>query len=210
MPMLFKIGTYIGAALIGLLAWNFAIRAFLDQTVNSPSAKAEGEFFRMEREAQVKYAGPGTNTAAAISRYASEQAAKVLAAAPAGDERAFTAAQIFAGFYLTNTRARVEYCREQKVDIASFANAVSARHRAQVERAEALFRAHGTSIDETWPTVRASLKHAVELDMQATIGFEISTPAKACEEIAHRPQTFAEQLDFARREHAIDRALMER
>lgn len=202
-----RIATYAGAALIGLLGWNLAAHVFIGHTLNSPSAKAEGDYFKMEREAQAKYAGPGTPTAAAMSRYAGEQAKQMLAAAAPGKERTFTAAQIFIGFYLTNAKARIDYCRERQVDLSGFASAFANLHRLQYERAAALFEANGTSVDDTWSTVRAALMHGVDTDMGVIAGLGVPM-AKACQEIARRPRYFADQLNFAKRQPEIQRALM--
>jgi hypothetical protein len=208
MKLLFRIVAYLGAALIGLFGWNLAVRVFLDHTVNSPSARAEGEFYKMEREAETKYAGIGTPVGVALSRYASERAARMVAEA-APEDRAFTAAQIFMGFYLTNTRARVEFCREQKIDLANFADAFATIHTRQHERAAALLAAKGMTVDDTWSTLRPALMHAVELDIGATSGISTSVAA-ACHEIALRSSYFAGQLDFAHRQPEVQRALMER
>jgi hypothetical protein len=62
-----RIATYLGAALIGLLAWNLAVRVFLGHTV-FPRLKAEREYF--------EYAAPDTSRALPINRYDSERAAK--------------------------------------------------------------------------------------------------------------------------------------
>ena len=202
-----RIAGYLIAGLIGLFGWNLAVRVFLDHTVNSPSAEAEGALYKLEREAQAKYAGIGTPTAAAMNRYANEQAAKMVAEAPS-EERAFTAAQIFMGFYLTNARARVEFCNEQKIDLARFADAFATVNDQQHERAVAVLVARGTSEEDAWSTMRTALMHAVELEMNAGIGSGISAH-DACHEIALRSSYFADQLDFARRLPEGQRALME-
>jgi hypothetical protein len=203
-----QIATYLGAALIGIFGWNLAARVFVEQTVNSPSARAEGEVYKLEREAQAKYAGIGTPTNVAMNRYASEQAKKIVAEA-APEDRALTAAQIFIGFYLTNARARVEYCREQKIDLGNFADTFANIHYQQHERAVALLATKGTSEDDAWSTLHNALMHAVELDMGSSIGSG-TTPHDACHEIALRSSYFADQLDFARRQPEVQQALMAR
>ena len=202
-----RIATYIGAALIGLFGWNLAARVLIEHTVASPSAKAEGEYYRMERDALAKYAGPGTSNAEALARYAKEQAAQKLAAATTADERAYTAAQIFIGFYFMNSRARVEFCREQQVDLSAFATDFAKLHQPQYERAASLLRAKGTSIEDTWSTSRAAMMHAADRDMRAMAGMG-NPPAAACKEFASHPGGFVAELDFARRQPDLQRALM--
>lgn len=202
-----RIGTFAGAALIGLFGWNLAARVFLDHTVNSPSATAEGEYNRIEREALAKYAGPGTSNADAMSRYAKEQAAQKVAAAATADERAFTAAQVFLGFYLMNSRARVEFCRAQQVDISPFATDFAKLHQPQYERTAGLFRAKGVSIEDAWSTTRGTMMRAAETDMRAIAGTG-GTLAAACQQFASHPGGFVAELDFARHQPDVQRALM--
>ena len=95
------------------------------------------------------------------------------------------------GFYLTNTRARIELCREQKVDLANFADTFATIHTRPYDRALALLQAKSISVDDTWTTLRPSLLHAVELDMGSAVGSGTSR-YDACHEIALRSSYFAE------------------
>jgi hypothetical protein len=112
MQIAWRIAGFGMAVVVGLLAWNLVVHVFLINTVASPSAQAEGEFFKMERAAQA--ARTEMPTALATSRYANEQASKELAAAGSQEERAFKAAQIFIGFYLVNTRGAPSSARSRK------------------------------------------------------------------------------------------------
>jgi hypothetical protein len=205
MQAIVHLGKYAAAALLGLLAWNYAAYMFINHTVNSPSAQAEGDFYRMQREAQAKY--KTLPPAEAIKRYASEKMSKELAAITSVEERAFKAAQIFMGFYWVNARARAEFCEKEGVDISSFVTEFSRRHRPQYDRAMSLFQAHGLSAEDTWSTLRASLTHAVEQDMWPLGGYGMSM-ADACREIAKGPVTLASKLDLSMHEPNLQRALM--
>jgi hypothetical protein len=200
-----NLAKYVIAGLLGLVAWNYAAYFFINHTVNSPSAQAEGEFYKMQREAQAKY--NKLPTAEATKRYASEKMAKELAAIPSVEERAFKAAQIFMGFYWVNARARGEFCQNEGVDISSFVSEFSRRHRPQYERAMSLFQAHGLNAEDTWSTLHASLTHAVEQDMWPLGAYAMSM-ADACQEIAKGPVTFASKLDLATHQPTLQRALM--
>ena len=205
MQAVMQLAKYGAAALAGLVALNLAAHVLVNETVNSPSAKAEGVYFKMEREAQQKY--QGLPPAQATGRYASELASKELAAAGTADERALKAAQIFIGFYLVNTRARAEFCQEQKVDITGFVNELSRLHPSQLARATALLEAQGTSVEQIWSTLHASLRHAVEHDMGSIVGFGMSME-KLCQDIVHRPVSFASKVNLAKRQPDVQRALM--
>jgi hypothetical protein len=205
MQSIVHLGKYAAAALLGLLAWNYAAYMFINHTVNSPSARAEGEFYKMQREAQAKY--KTLPPAEATKRYASEKMSKELAAITSVDERAFKAAQIFMGFYWVNARARAEFCEKEGIDISSFVTEFSRRHRPQYNRAMSLFQAHGLNAEATWSTLRASLTHAVEQDMWPLGGYGKSM-AEACEEIAKGPVTFASKLDLTTHQPILQHALM--
>jgi hypothetical protein len=128
------------------LAWNYAALLFINHTVDSPSAQAEGEFYKMERGAQSKYQTlPPTQAA---NCYASEKTSKELAAAASADERSFKAAQFFMGFYWVNVRARAEFCQKQGVDISPFVTEFSRLHRPQYDRATSLLQAKGLSVED--------------------------------------------------------------
>jgi hypothetical protein len=204
MQAILQLAKYGAAALAGLLVMSLLARLFVDSTVNSPSAKAEGAYFKMEREAQQKY--KGLSSAQATNRYANELASKELGTGSA-DERAFKAAQIFIGFYLVNARARAEFCQEQKVDIGKFVGEFSRLHQAQYARAINLLEAHGTSVEQIWSTLRASLRHAVEQDMWSMGGIGMSMET-LCQDIAHRPSSFAAQVNLVKRQPDVQRALM--
>jgi hypothetical protein len=205
MQAILHLAKYAAAAGLGLLAWNYAAHVFINHTVNSPSAQAEGEFYKMEREAQAKY--KTLPTAQATNRYANEKISKDLAATTPGEARAFKAAQIFMGFYWVNARARAEFCQKEGVDISPFVTEFSRRHRPQYDRAMSLFQAHGLSAEDSWSTLRASLMHAVEHDMWPLGGYGMSM-AEACQDIAKRPVTLASKLDLITHRPDLQRALM--
>jgi hypothetical protein len=62
-------------------------------------------------------------------------------------------------------------------------------------------------VDKIWATLRASMAHAVRQDMWP-LGIYGMSMAKACEEIARRPTTFAKKLDLIDRQPDVQRALM--
>jgi hypothetical protein len=204
MGALSQLAKCAAAGLIGLLAWNVAAKLLIDNTVNSPEAQAEGQLWKMEREAQV--AQPGKPTAVAMTQYAIEKASTELAAAPEA-ERAFKAAQIFIGYYLVNTRARVEFCAERHVDLGKFADEFARLHAAQYERAVALLTARGLKVEQIWSITRTAMSRAITHDMGGFTAPGIHSP-KACEEVARQARYFARKLDLKTRQPEVQRALM--
>src|SRR5262249_50034969 len=88
-----QIAKYAAAGIAGLRLWTLAARVFIEQTVNAPEVRAEGEVYKMEREAQ--RAEPGKPIAVAMGNYAIGKASEELAATANPAERRYKAAQIF-------------------------------------------------------------------------------------------------------------------
>ena len=80
--------------------------------------------------------------------------------------RSRTAASIFFGAYIMNTRARPEYCRQRGVDLRPFVAAYEEVHRAELTRARAIFAEAGMNPETLAPTLQAQFVGMVEQDMK--------------------------------------------
>lgn len=82
------------------------------------------------------------------------------------EDRARTAASVFFGAFYMNTRARPEYCRKRGVDLSPFVAAYNEAHRAELERARAIFLKGGLDPDMLAPALRAEFLTMVDQDMK--------------------------------------------
>ncbi len=82
------------------------------------------------------------------------------------EDRAKTAASVFFGAYYMNTRARPEYCRKRGVDLSPFVTAYNETHRAELERARAIFVEGGLDPEMLAPALQAEFLTMVDQDMK--------------------------------------------
>src|SRR5262249_13416757 len=119
----------------------------------------------------------------------------------------YKAAQIFIGYYLVNTRARVEYCQERNVDLTRFAEEFGRLHREPYERAVAELKAKGLSVDKVWSVTKGAMSRAITIDMVGA-GIQYAGMPNACEEVAKRAKYFARKLELRERQPDVYQALM--
>ena len=86
-------------------------------------------------------------------------------AAQESDQRLFTAASIFWGFYFVNTKTRVDYCDERNVDLTPFVQAFTKEHARDHSAAEAVFRKAGMDPNTLVEQVGSELRKNVDQDM---------------------------------------------
>jgi hypothetical protein len=206
MGSLGQIAKYAAAGVAGLLAWNVAAKIMVDNTLNSPAAQAEGEVYKMEREAQRQQ--PGKPIAVAMNNYAIGKASEELAATASPEERRLKAAQIFIGYYLINTRGRAEYCQERGVDVSAFVDEFARLHRPQYDRAAALLEAKRVTVEKIWSITRGAMERPLKHDMGSYGPPPRPGQPSACEELAKRAKFFARKLDLRERQPDVHSALM--
>lgn len=180
--------------------WSYGMTA----AFRSTSSELESQFEEMKREAKATF--PNKPTAIALSDLASSQSARDLASTRDPELRAAKAASIFMGFYLVNTRARLEYCRQKGVDISDFsASFASAWRPAHAKAVEVLARS-GLDEEAIWKQARSVLMSAVTIDMGA-IG-HVPGFKSTCDVVNKKAQLIIDKLDINKKAPEAMRILM--
>lgn len=109
----------------------------------------------------------------ALRQVAADDAAKKLAT-QTGTQQANTAADMFWGFYLMNSKARVEYCAQRGVDLTPFMTAFNKEHGAELARATAVYAAAKVEPGTYFSKVLPELRKVVDQDMiDVTTGAQV-------------------------------------
>jgi hypothetical protein len=149
---------------IGLVAGILAYQALKPEPPRPPtSADVKAQIDELKAEAA--RAHPGMAQSDAMKEVAVRQARESLGKGDA-TSRSRTAASIFFGAYIMNTRARPEYCRQRGVDLRPFVAAYEEVHRAELTRARAIFAEAGMNPETLAPTLQAQFVGMVEQDMK--------------------------------------------
>jgi len=149
---------------IGLVAGLLVYEALKPAPLRPPSeAQIKAEVDRLQAEAQRTH--PGMPASDAMKEVATRQAKEAMARGDARS-RAQTAAGIFYGAYLLNTRARPAWCRQHGVDLSPFAQAYEAEHRDELVRSQAIFADAGLKPETFAPQLEAQFLGMVEQDMR--------------------------------------------
>jgi hypothetical protein len=156
-----------GIALIsalGLVAGIVAYQALKPEPLRPPTS-ADVKTQIDELKAEAARAHPGMAQSDAMKEVAVRQARESLSKGDALS-KSRTAAGIFFGAYIMNTRARPEYCRQRGVDLRPFVAAYEEVHRAELTRARAIFTEAGMNPETLAPTLQTQFVGMVEQDMK--------------------------------------------
>lgn len=149
---------------VGLVAGILIYQGLKPAPLRPPTeAQIRTEVDRLQAEAQRSH--PGMPASDAMKEVATRQAREAMARGDARS-RAQTAAGIFYGAYLLNTRARPAWCRQRGVDLTPFARAYEAAHHDELLRAQAIFAEAGLKVESFAPQLEAQFLGMVEQDMR--------------------------------------------
>jgi hypothetical protein len=198
------IAAYLIAGAAGITGLQYVFTSAVSNVVNSPSAKAEGEVAKMERDALKKY--PGKPRTEGLAYIAAERATQELNSAADPKERAFKAAQIFFGFYLVNTRARPAFCQKEGVDISEFVRLFAQDYKTEYTLAVDIVRRRGITEDKIYRPISGALERMIETEMFGLRNYRYSNK-QVCETFAQRAPFYVNQIDLRRRQPDVIRAL---
>ena len=131
-----------------------------------------------------------------------------LAAETDGKRTFLHAASTFEGYYLSNTRTRVKFCKEQGVDIARFVAAVDRVNAAERMRASEAEKDFPMNVDEFYAAIEPQMRKAVEIDMTDVSTRNHISMRQACQLISDNADAIAAQAAFARMQPVVHEALM--
>lgn len=208
MESLVKIVAFVVAGLLGLGGWNLAALYMTKNVLlDMPSMEAASEYFTMEQAAYKKY--PGKNPFEAVSRYSHDLADEKLREAETAESKAKVAAEIFYGFWMTQTRGRSEFCDQAGIDISAFREALEKRNGRQLRKATALMGADEKAQERLYRKYRNTILSRVQFEMLYIKGYGIPSSAQdACLQVLDEQQTFLDRVDFRVALPTLNHALM--
>jgi hypothetical protein len=150
---------------------------------------------------------PDLPVTVAMQQEAGQRFEEKMAAAASGQKRANLAADSFWGFYFINARSRLDFCREQGVDIQSFVDAFERGHTTQVATARAIYARSQT--DENWlySQIKDQVRKVIIQDMNDMATSNGISAKEACQLIADNAEDFAREMHVSKRVPALFQAL---
>lgn len=106
------------------------------------------------------------------------------------------AAGNFLGYYLVNSRARVEFCNGQGVDISNFAQALKDTHESELAKATAVMKESAVVVESLYEesaAVFADMIKQAMVDEAAQLG---SDEKAVCEVYANDPENVVNMMRF--------------
>jgi hypothetical protein len=151
---------------------------------------------------------PEDRPSAVAQQEATDNMAKKLAA-QSGPERAGTAADNFWGFYLLNTRSRLDYCAAKGVDIGPFVRAFADFHAQEVAIATDIYRAspQRPPVDRIYDMIKPDLEATVAQDQtDMAAGLHVSQK-EACEFLLKNADAMLAEVNLKKMQPAVYSAL---
>jgi hypothetical protein len=151
---------------------------------------------------------PEDRPSALAQQEATDSMAKKLAA-QSGPERDGTAADNFWGFYLVNTRSRLDYCAAKGVDIGPFVRAFADFHVQEVAIATDIYRAspQRPPVDKIYDMIKPDLEATVAQD-QADMATSLNmTRKEACEFLNKNTDAMLAEVNLRKMQPAVYAAL---
>ena len=151
---------------------------------------------------------PELPPSAVAQQEATESMARKLAR-QTGAERAGTAADNFWGFYLINTRARLDYCAGKGVDIGPFVRAFEDYHAPEVAIAKDIYRAspERPPVDKLYEMIKADMEATVAQDQtDMAAGLHVSQK-EACAFLLKNTDAMLAEVNLKKMQPAIYSAL---
>ena len=152
--------------------------------------------------------GPQEQTSAVEQRQATDSMARKLAR-QTGAEQAGTAADNFWGFYLINTRARLEYCAGKGADIGPFVRAFEDYHALEVAIAKDIYRAspERPPVDKLYEMIKADVEATVAQDQtDMAAGLHVSQK-EACAFLVKNTDAMLAEVNLKKMQPAVYAAL---
>jgi hypothetical protein len=150
----------VAGLVVGILAYN-ALKPDPLRPPTVAEVKLEADALRAEAAKE----HPGMAQSDAMKAVSERRTREALNKGDA-EYRAKTAASVFFGAYFMNTRARPAYCRKRGVDLSAFVSAYDETHRAELDRARAIFLKAGLTPESLLPAVDSEFQKMVDQDMK--------------------------------------------
>ena len=181
----------IAAVLVAVFFVSYQVHRNLTKPVRTADMKAEVNDAIDELHEKARRDHPGISEADVYKTVAAEQATKMLADTDE-TERSKSAAALYLGFYLGNTRVRKAYCDARGIDIGNFVSAFEAKHASGFARASAILNGQGVDPEQLYAVAQEQMTKAIEQDMQ-TVAQAAHVPLEqSCQVIADQAATIVE------------------
>jgi hypothetical protein len=151
---------------------------------------------------------PEMSESMALRAAAVERAESQMAQPQSTDSAAGNAAGNFIGFYLVNTRSRVQYCQARGVDLSPFVARFSAVHAPEWAKAQTLLRRRGMDFEQVWPQLKPTMDKLIEQGMRDTAASAQTDETGVCRYMADNPELVVPTLTYSTVSPTMERALM--
>jgi hypothetical protein len=160
---------------------------------------------RMKKEAKAKH--PGMSSGEALLAE-SDSLGKAMIAGNSLSKRTQAAADVFWGFYFSNTRARPAFCADKGQPIPTFAKDFAAAHNPEVERAQQLYRESGASADRLYQLLEVNLTKQIDASMHEEAQTIPTTVNQLCQIYEANASALVPRMLFSLRLPVVERELM--
>lgn len=150
---------------------------------------------------------PGEPVAIAMQELATEQNAAKLAT-QSGDKKAETAADMYIGFLLINTKARPAFCKEQGIEIPAWIEAFENVNAAETARAREIHAKTGFHEDRMYALAADQFKKLVAEDINEIASDSKVSLRDACKVFEDRADEIAINMSYEKSQPTAYKALM--
>lgn len=198
-----KLVLLVAAGVVSFLTVRYGIEQF---QLKRAASMAETRMTQLQARAAARH--PGQPPSEAVAREAATEIEGLVLGQADNRKKFLTAAASFVGFRLGNTRARVELCREQGVDIAAFVTAFERANAAEWARAQTAVDEFPADLETMYTTLKPQLVQAAEQDMRDVASQMGGTMKQACQLVADNADAMGSQTKFSVAQPAVHRVLM--
>ncbi len=189
------------------LAVFFGIRYGMDYYQKYSNAKQLNQEITALRET-AREAYPDDHESVALQKAAVKSLEENLNSKASDEEKLQTAAGSFFGFYLVNYRQRTDYCKDQGVDITSFANAFKQAHTNEFAIAEKALSTTTADLDELFATIQPQIVSVIEQDMEYIASENDMSIADACQLISDHADVLVPEMHMSVIQPAVHKVLV--
>lgn len=152
---------------------------------------------------------PDVSVSEAVRLEAVEQASAKISGEPDKNKRLISAVGNFMGFYLVNTRERLNYCHENGVDISSFVHEFERVNESEYEKAKGILAGTPYSEERLYVELQSQFRGLIAQDMKDMASAQGGSVEGACKFLEDNGREFAEKMHILKIQPVVYQTLME-
>lgn len=176
-----------------------------DQANNLNDA-AQVQMTALQEEAKTQF--PDDPDVVALQKAAIKKADEKILSANSEQAQKKTAAGVFLGFYLVNTRERVSFCKTQGVDISPFATTFRNEHVQVHNTAINALAISNKQVDALYKQLKPQLSDTIRQDMQFIAQQNGVSVAEACQLVSDNAEMLVDQMKISVAQPTVYATLM--